>query len=207
MDNREMVITQDAPRARLWLMDSNKRELVQIQHDRFIRNWRKTSGNDPYPRYEEYIRPRFEQDYRQFCDFVSAERIGEVRSFQCEVAYFNQIRTANSVWRSFADMHNIFRTYSPAVTDQLPIHVEAMHVRQSFAILRDSEFRGRFYIEITPAEVDGEQVVRYHLTARGRPASNSVDDTMAFMDLGRELIVEYFEQSTSSDIHKVWEKE
>ena len=58
-----------------------------------------------------------------------------------------------------------------------------------------------------PAEVDGNPVVRYHLTARGSPVTKSVDDAMAFMDLGRELIVTYFEKSTSPDMHKIWEME
>ena len=207
VDHPELVISQVAPRARVWLLDSDRRELVQIQHDRFIRNWRKTSGSDSYPRYEEHIRPRFEEDYREFCDFVSAERIGKVQPFQCEVAYFNQIRTVESVWHSFADMHKIFRTYSPSVTDRMPIRAEALHVRQSFAISHESQFRGRFYIEILPAEVDGEPVVRYHLTARGNPATRSVNDAMAFMDIGRELIVTYFEQSTSPEMHQIWEME
>ena len=207
VDNRELVISQVAPKARLWLMDSNRRELIQIQHDRFIRNWRKTDGSDPYPRYDEHVRPRFEKDFCEFCDFVRAEHIGEVRSFQCEVAYFNQICTEKSVWNSFSEMHKIFSAYSPVEIRQIPLEIEALHVRQSFAILLDSDFKGRFYVEIEPAEVDGEKVVRYHLTARGRTATNSLDDTMAFMDLGRELIVDYFEQSTSSDMHKVWEKE
>lgn len=74
-------------------------------------------------------------------------------------------------------------------------------------MLGESRFKGRFYIEIMPAEVDGEPVVRYHLTARGSPATGSVNDALAFMDLGRELIVTYFEQSTSTDMHKLWEKE
>ena len=207
IDNQELVIGPVPPRARLWLLDSERRELIQIQHDRFIRNWRKTGGDDRNPRYDEHIRPRFESDYRAFCDFVRGEGFGDIQASQCEVSYFNRIPVAAPVWRSFADMHKVFCLYSPVDAGPLPITAEGLQWRQSFAISRGAEFTGRLYTEITPAVVNGEPVIRYDLTVRGHSESGSVTDTMAFLDLGRRLIVEYFARSTSSDMHQVWERE
>lgn len=207
IDNQELVIGPVPPRARLWLLDAERRELVQVQHDRFIRNWRKTGGDDRYPRYDEHIRPRFEADYQAFCDFVRSEGFGEIQSSQCEVSYFNRIPVAAPVWRSFGDMHKVFCLHSPIDVGPLPITGESVQWRQTFAISQESEFKGRLYTEVTPAVVNGEHVIRYDLTARGHPRSGSIADTMAFLDLGRQLIVEYFARSTSSDMHEVWERE
>lgn len=205
--NQELFITSEAPRPRLWLLDSKKRELVQIQHDRFIRNWRKSGLDERYPRYEEHIRPRFKSDYQAFRDFVSEERLGEVKALQCEVAYFNQIRISDRVWVSFKDMHNVFRFFPHAELEAMPLSGEGLQLRQSFAIEQQEEFRGRIYTEILPTEVDGEPAIRYQLTARGHTGSGSVEDTLAFLDLGRELIVEFFTKSTSAAMHEVWERE
>ena len=138
---------------------------------------------------------------------MRTEGFGEIQPSQCEVSYFNRISVAETVWRSFGDMHKVFCLYSPVDAGPLPIAAEGLQWRQSFAISQESEFKGRLYTEITPAVVNGEPVIRYDLTARGHPQSGSIADTMAFLDLGRQLIVEYFARSTSSDMHEVWERD
>ncbi len=205
--NQELVLTAAPPRPRLWLLDAEKRELIQIQHDRFIRNWRKSGVDDRYPRYEGHIRPHFHSDYRAFRSFVEEEGVGDVTPIQCEVAYFNQIGTADGVWDSMADMHKVFRLHTPVEPEAMPLSLEGLQLRQSFAITQLAEFKGRLYTDIVPTEADGKPMIQYHLTARGHPGSDSVEATLAFLDLGRELIVDYFTRSTSVAMHEVWEKE
>ena len=78
---------------------------------------------------------------------------------------------------------------------------------QTFIIHDGDEFIGRLYTELSPIEIDGEAVIRYDLTARGRLKSPTVEGAMEFLDLGRRLIVECFERSTSADMHEIWGKE
>ena len=195
------------PRTRTWLLDEAERELIQIQHDRFIRNWRKAVEHDIYPRYEHHIRPRFESDFRKFVDFVSSFGLGEVKPLQCEVTYFNQIRPAEPIWGQPCDMHKAVTTYRPPMLEGVPASYEQSHLRQTFAISDDDQFIGRLYTELLPVEIDGEAVMRYDLTARGRPMSPTVEGAMEFLDLGRRLIVECFEHSTSAEMHEIWDKE
>ena len=194
-------------RTRTWLLDDAERELVQIQHDRFIRNWRKTGEQDVYPRYEEHIRPRFEEDLCKFQYFLSEFRLGEIKPLQCEVTYFNQIRPAVGIWGEACEMYKAVTTYKPPMLDDLPTSYEQSQLQQTFAISDDGGFIGRLYAELFPVEIDGEPILRYHLTARGRPTVPSVEGVMQFLDLGRRLIVECFERSTSTEMHKVWEKD
>ena len=196
-----------SPRIRTWFLDSEGRELVQIQHDRFIRNWRKTGEDDVYPRYEDHIRPRFAEDFTRFVNFVGSFGLGEVNPLQCEVTYFNRIRSAEPIWGKPSDMHNAMTTHQPPMLDNLPASYEQSQLRQSFIIHDDDEFIGRLYTELSPIEIDGEAVIRYDLTARGRPKSPTVEGAMEFLDLGRRLIVECFERSTSADMHEIWGKE
>ena len=188
-------------------MDTDRRELVQVQRDRFIRNWRKTGDGDVYPRYGGHIRPRFREDFNRFLEFVQTHGLGSVRPVQCEVAYFNHIRTDPSVWSSCEDMQKVFSIYEPLSLEELPIKHESLQLRQSFTIDEKGKFIGRLYVDVTPAEMEGETVIRYHLTARGHPLEPNIDGVMEFLDFGRRVIVQYFEQSTSLDMHRVWEKE
>ena len=194
-------------RTRTWLLDDEERELLQIQHDRFIRNWRKAGEQDLYPRYERHIRPRFEEDFRKFVDFVSRCGLGEIKPVQCEVTYFNRIRPAKEIWRDASDMHRAMTTYSPPVLADLPASYEQSRLQQTFAIEDDGQFIGRLYTELFPVETDGEATMRYHLTVRGRPKTPTIDGVLEFLDLGRRLIVECFERTTSTEMHRVWKKE
>jgi uncharacterized protein (TIGR04255 family) len=55
---------------RCWFINEQSTELVQIQNDCFIRNWRKTESSPDYLHYE-FTRPRFERDWVKFKRFLA----------------------------------------------------------------------------------------------------------------------------------------
>ena len=205
--NMQVEINAQPTNVRTWLMSTDGRELVQIQHDRFIRNWRKSGDQDTYPRYKQHIRPCFQSDFLQFLEFISSHGLGDLQPVQCEVAYFNHIPPDPSVWRSAEEMHNVFATLTPGPKRALPLDYEGSELRQSFAIQEDGKFLGRLYTEIAPVETDGRPLLRYHLNVRGHPLDSTVEGILAFLDLGRRLIVQYFTESTTPAMHEVWQRE
>src|SRR6266566_564057 len=62
------------PAPRLWFLNESGTELIQVQEDRFIHNWRKTDSGQQYPRYE-YIRGRFNSELQLFSSFLEAEKL------------------------------------------------------------------------------------------------------------------------------------
>lgn len=200
-------INVEPTNARTWLMSADGRELVQLQHDRFIRNWRNGCDQAGTPCYEREVRPRFQSDFLRFLAFVESQGLGAVQPVQCEVAYFHHIRPAPSVWRSPNEMHEVFATVAPSQAGSLPLAHETSELHQSFAIVEDGEFRGRLYTEIAPVEADGELSLRYHLNARGHPCEPTVEGVVDFLDLGRRLIVQHFAASTTPAMHEVWQRE
>ena len=178
-----MEIRKEPPLTRTQFVDDHNRESVQIQHDRFIRNWRKVGDSDVYPRYEKHIRPRFESEFRRFIGFATACELGEVTPVQCEIAYFNVIRPVPAVWESFHDMHRATSTYGLPPVTNLPLIHDGSHLRQMFAILDDTgEFAGRLYTEVVPAIVDDTPAIRFNLTARGHPRCDTVEAAMEFLE-------------------------
>ena len=63
------------PTPRFWFIDEGGTELIQIQRDRFIKNWRKTDDGDHYPRYET-VRAGYDEDFSNFARFVSRNELG-----------------------------------------------------------------------------------------------------------------------------------
>ena len=75
----------------VWYIREDDSELIQIQHDRFVFNWRRRDGE--YPRYE-HVRARFVEFFRTVQSFLREEQLAdEVSLNHWEVTYVNLIRT------------------------------------------------------------------------------------------------------------------
>ena len=67
------------PLPRYWFEFPNSPDLLQIQHDRILHNWRQQADNSRvYPRYET-VKISFEKDLEAFRQWLSDEQIGELR--------------------------------------------------------------------------------------------------------------------------------
>ena len=86
----EIAFGNKPPMPRVWFLSEANTELLQIQNDRFIHNWRKAGTDTEYPRYEQ-IRNRFLKEVEVFAQFLDEERLGELSINQCEITYVNHI--------------------------------------------------------------------------------------------------------------------
>src|SRR5574338_483742 len=56
---------------RFWFMNEKGTRLLQVQHDRFVLNWRKLDIDDElYPHYFEVLRPALQREYSRFEQFL-----------------------------------------------------------------------------------------------------------------------------------------
>jgi hypothetical protein len=62
----ELLTTPPPPR--IFFINSARTQLLQVQRDRFIHNWRKIGEGDAYPRFEQML-ATFEDGYRRFDAF------------------------------------------------------------------------------------------------------------------------------------------
>jgi hypothetical protein len=195
----EAVETPTLPR--LWLLDNEGTEMIQVQNDRFIKNWRKAGEKDQYPHYEPVIKPAFERDFQEFQSFLAEEKLGTVKVNQCEVTYVNHI-VSGEHWLELGEIDRIFTFWKqspspPGVPEDLGIHVR-------FPIVdRHNHPLGRLHVDVQPAlrAADNRPMYVMNLTARGL-----YDNGFDFFDLGRQWIVKSFEQLTTEGMHRIWRK-
>jgi uncharacterized protein (TIGR04255 family) len=95
------------PDARFWYISETNTELVQVQRDRFIRNWRREDTEVDYPRYR-LLRPKFEHDWNRFVQFLEREGIGHPQVNQCEISYINHIDLGLG-WETFQDLSKVLK--------------------------------------------------------------------------------------------------
>ncbi len=188
------------PVPRIWFANAEGNEMIQVQSDRFIKNWRKEREADRYPHYDETIRPHFDRDYGIFLAFLRDNQLGAPRVNQCEVTYVNHILAGHG-WDTYGDLQKIFTFWCPV--DRIPPgNAEDLRMHVRFVIPGgDGKAIGRLHVDLQPAvrTSDNHPMYVMHLTARGQ-----VGNALEFFDIGREWIVTTFERLTTTAMHKVW---
>jgi uncharacterized protein (TIGR04255 family) len=188
------------PIPRLWFMNAQGNEMIQVQNDRFVKNWRKEGDREQYPHYNDTIRPNFDRDYRVFVAFLRENQLGSPRVNQCEITYVNHI-LAGEGWQHFGELEKIFTFWrSPDLTP--PGSAEDLRVHARFPIPDEAgEPIGRLHVDLQPAvrTSDNRPMYVLHLTARGQVGAD-----LEFFDLGRDWIVQTFKRLTKNSMHDIW---
>ena len=192
------------PQVRCWFLNDSNTELIQIQYDRFVHNWRKVVGSEVYPHYEENVRPAFERDWQNFCEFLASERIGVPEVRQCEVTYVNHIDRGKG-WDAIADLPHLFPSWAGASSGNFLPSPESVLFNVSYLMPDDA---GRLRIALVHAfrSSDAKETLQLTLTARGKPRSSETSDIVRWLDLGREWVVRGFTDFTSERMHQIWRR-
>ncbi len=201
----EVIQSGFIPRA--WLLNEDGTELIQVQQDRFIRNWRKLKETDEYPRYE-ILRARFEEDFKEFEQFIRAENLPEIIPNQCEVTYINYIDTGDD-WKDLGKIDQVFTVWSKTNFKETGLVTEIVKFQGRFLFGVDQTTAtpvGRLNIDVQPAfrASDGKLILVMNMTARGAPKGSSLDDVLQFFDSGRATIVRSFAAFTTKPMHDKW---
>lgn len=192
------------PTPRLLFISESGTELVQVQDDRFIANWRRTKDEDVYPRYA-HVRSYFEDALHEFLRFVEEERLGEVSVRQCEVTYLNQL-PAGDGWEQFGEIYRVLSLWSDDLSDAMP-EPEAASVSLQFLVPEPGEqARGRVYVDVRPSirTADQHPLFAMNLTARVPATNGGPEQALEGIDFGHEWIVKAFAALTTEQMHEIW---
>ncbi len=189
------------PVLRFWFIDDSSTQLVQIQKDRFLRNWRRMKPVDTYPHYDT-LKPKFVEDWRRFCEFLERERIGAPQIDLCEVTYINHM-PLGAGWETFGQAHRVVSPVKPPHTEGFLPEPEMVQLSYRYVM---GDKQGRLYIGLQPAlrSYDAKEVLQLTLTARGKPASSALEDVLAWFDMGHEWIVRGFADFTTPEMQATW---
>jgi hypothetical protein len=203
----EVSFEEKPPVPRVWFLNEPGSELIQVQPDRFIHNWRKLQGLDPYPRYEP-IRDKFRDEAGVLEEFLREEKLGTLVVNQCEVTYVNHIEPA-SVWERHGEVDRAFVMCSGLRAASFLPSPEDVALRMRFVIpdLAGNPI-GRLHAVVQPAwkKPDNSPILTLNLTARGAPIGEGIEGAFAFFDLGRNWIVNGFADLTTPDMQRMWER-
>jgi hypothetical protein len=189
--------------ARYWFVSESGNEVVQVQQDRFIFNWRKVADTDLYPRYGA-VRQNLVDQLQRFTQFLTDQGLGGLTFNQVEATYVNHI-SQNGVWQTHAHVGRVFSVWNddPALTRDL----EALNVSlQDRRVDADGSPLGRLYVTAQSAfrSSDNAPIFALTLVARGGPGESTLVEALAVLDMEHDWVIRKFAETTTQQMHQLW---
>ncbi len=152
------------PPIRQWFLNDSGTELIQVQPDRLIVNWRAGDPPTAYPRYS-YMREVFEHRFGELVSFAAEENLGEPEITQAELSYVNVFEAGEELGR----IDRFLKGWSGTSGHHLG-EPEQARVTLTYLIPGIGHPPVRLYVEVSPAQkITGEPVLFFTLTVRGNP--------------------------------------
>ena len=195
----EIQYVETPPLPRVWFLDKSGNEIIQVQRDVFLLNWRKLAPTDEYPRFR-IVMGNFRNHLERFRTFVEEQSLGSITPIQYELTYVNHVvegplwSQGKSVGELFPDF--VWRKPSERFMPFLP-NYEAANWRTTFRLPEES---GRLHVSIQTAfrrTNINEPLVVFEMKARGIGMDRSLDALPSWFNIAHEWIVRGFADLTS----------
>jgi uncharacterized protein (TIGR04255 family) len=188
---------------RFWFEGVNKDELLQIQRDRFLYNWRRPTENidntNCYPRYESVMKG-FMKYNEIYCDFVKKKNLGDANRTFMELSYINLVEIPEG---GIQDIGTIFKGIELRDNETILPTPNNIQYTRSFNI-PDRPLKLNINLSSRQRISDGKSVFQYELLVRGPVNNLSSKDMVKWFDDARMWINHSFVDSTTEFMHKTW---
>lgn len=195
------------PLPRCWFLNEASSDLIQVQQDRFVRNWRKRDTGNEYPRYGQ-IREAFTSSLNEFITFLADEQLGTLVPNQCEITYIDHLPVGDG-WDGFGQLQQVLSVWSGRYSVPFLPEPEDVMMRLRY-VIPDAQGKpiGRLHVTVEPGvrRADGVLVLILTVTARGRPEGAGIDGVLRFLDRGHEWAARGFVSLTTPHMHALWGK-
>ena len=191
---------------RLWLQNDEGDQVVQVQRDRLVVNWRKEGSGD-YPRYK-IVRDRLQDAWHRLVGVCSDLGYDTPIPELCEIQYINHIGMDQG-WSSPQDTAKLIVPWRGIKN---PSYIPSNHLCQfslhcHFPEDREGWLNVDGWTTSTPTDEDPNAMrMVLNLTSRGHALSEDFDSALDFFDVAHVWIVQGFTAITSPDAHDTWRR-
>ena len=175
--------------------------LLQLQSDRFLMNWRKTSASSSYPGFDKNF-PQFKDQLGRFSKYCRDEKLGELSFNQLELTYVNFIENL-SVEKQLDFSHIFVDHFIDSSSNRFLSNPESFNWNTSYKMPNGL---GRLHTLANtvslPDKPEGTQIIRVELTARGRPERFVEGEFDRWFQCAHEWVVRGFSDLVSGEFQK-----
>lgn len=197
-------ISSDFPIGRYWYLSADAHQLIQVQRDKFVLNWRKLDEDTRYPSYDT-LRERFEQELDLFLEFLETENIGRLEPTQAELTYVNHIPAEKGL---DSDLERVLAPWSGSVSEPFLPSIEDAQLFWQYKFEENGKPIGRLHIQLqTALSSANRRLLTIAMTGRGAPIGTGSAGALRLTDKAHEWIVRGFTSLTTDQMHNLWERE
>lgn len=200
-----LELVSSLPVPRVWFLRDDGSELLQVQQDRFVQNWRRRGENE-YPSYTK-LRGRFEERLSEFAEFLAKEKLGPLDIDQCEITYVDHLPIGEGALPNAGDLGQVFVFWGKDYSDGGLGAPEQARCNLRF-VMRDDQGKplGRLHMNAEPSvsRLDGKRIFEVQTTARGAPIGAGSAGAMAFLDYAHDAVVKLFLHVTRPELQQTW---
>jgi uncharacterized protein (TIGR04255 family) len=182
---------------RVWFESEDKKQLIQLQSNRFHYNWRRQTPNEKYPHYAD-IFPKFLEEWSDFQSWWLATEEIPLQPIRYELTYVNQIDELFG-WREGSDYPEIFSIIGQPWR-KLPLENKALNFNLGFA-LPNSQGNLTVKVDQGVKPKDNTSVVIFNLTASHNDTSVDIEQ---WFEVAHESIVDMFLSLISQESKDEW---
>lgn len=188
--------------SRYWLISEDDVQLIQVQADRLLYNWRRGPNNAAYPHFET-LQERFWSIAKKWSNFLE-QREQVLKLTQWEVTYINHIPTPNGQ----PSLTGALSFWGEELDHALGGTAEASRMEAQRILTEDGSPWARMYISVvTGIRPDEVPLIAFELTVRGPAEGEKVwEATQDRVFRARRQIVTAFDTLTTPAMHALWGK-
>ena len=191
------------PDNRVWLVHKDSSQVIQIQDDRFMFNWRKTGESDGYPGFET-LYPIFLDYFGRFVEFLDGEDLCPASATGFELTYINHIY--EGVWEKWDDIGAVFPAFD--WTDN-PAKMPPLKGLRQFAHcdLPDNEGELSITIDSRTHKQTQQKLINYEIKVTGSERDIALDSLDNVFLRAHERLVQTLVAMTSRAAQKSWKRQ
>lgn len=191
------------PARRAWLLNADGSNLIQIQADRFLFNWKHILGTKNYPSYQVVI-TEFERHLQAFMLFMRDVGGVDLIFRQFEMTYVNHINKEYGL--DLSDETSILVDHASKSGARFLPPPENFNFSASYPL---PEGAGRLHViaQTMNRPQDDNRLIRLDMVARGMAPDASDEARLRWFDTAHTWITHGFADVTSPAVqHEIWKR-
>jgi uncharacterized protein (TIGR04255 family) len=195
-DAPQMMVNVGGPAVRIWRMSAAQDQLLQVQRDRLVLNWRRQ--DETYPHYDA-LKPIFSNAYEDLLAFVGeAADLGPIQPRSAEVTYVNRFGVEPDSTTAL-----LTALAHPPVSSERNGSPIAIRMNQLWdRSIGETAASLALDVDATPSVTNGALLTFSYREALSSDSTR--EDVLSAMDRGHEVVVLTFAEVTSTEMQRVW---
>ena len=189
---------------RFWFISEDKTNLLQVQKNAFLLNWRRQKTETEYPHFAEHLKPNFDKYFGIFEEFLQEDvGVADLKIGLCELTYVDVIEPCD-YWQGPQDTSGLIPSFTipncELTQDALPPTFNCMY---HYVLAPDLQLHVTVRCAKATNEPDSPRLI-LEFRALGPLGGVPKSDTETWYEQAHDAIVDWFLNMTDKEVQRTY---